>query len=97
MQALIRHRCFGIYLFKYKRRGGPTYQDCGAEWDDAEYALFYCITNMEVRAQLQQRIGTFLETKTLVKVMLRGPKSWDKIACYFKHVTTNQRDKEVEM
>ena len=75
-------------------RSDPTCQDCDAEWDDVEHASFHCITYMEMRAQLQQRIETFLET--LVEVMLRGLKSWDKIAYYFRHVITKMREKEVE-
>ena len=96
-QALSGRGSFGAYLFKYKRLSDPTCQDCGAGWDDAEHAFFHCITYMEVRAQLQQKIGTLLETETLVEVMLCGPESWDKIACYFRHVITKKREKEVEM
>ena len=91
------HRFFSAYLFKYKRRSDQTYQDCGAGWDDAEHALFHCITYMEVRAQLQQKIRTLLEIETLVKAILRGPETWDEIECYFRHVITKKREKKVEM
>ena len=91
-QALNGHGCLGATLFKYKRRSEPTCQDCGAGRNDAEYAFFQCITYMEVRAQLQQKIETLLETETVVKTMLRGPEPWDKITCYFKHVITKKRE-----
>ena len=52
---------------------------------------------MEERDQLQQRIGAPLEPKTLVEDMLRGPESWDKIVCYFRHVITNKTEKEAEI
>ena len=63
-QALSVHGCSDYYLFKYKRQRDPSCQNCGAGWDDAEHAFFHCITFMEVRAQLQQKIGTLLETET---------------------------------
>ena len=47
--------------------------------------------------QLHQSIGAALEPETVVKVMLRGPESWDKIACYFRHVITNKTKKEAEI
>ena len=97
IQALSGHGCFGAYLFKYKRRSDITCQDCGAGSYDAEHAFFHCITYMEVRDQLQQKIGTLLETETLVEAMLRGPETWEKIACYFRYVITKKREKEVEM
>ena len=96
-QALSGHRCFGAYLFKYKKRSDLTCQDCGAGLDDAGHAFFHCTTYTEVWAQLQKKIGTLLETATLVEVMLRGPKTWNEIACYFRYVITNKREKEVEM
>ena len=96
-QTLSGHGCFGAYLFKYKRRSDPTCQGCGARWDDAGHAFIHCITYMEVRAQVQQKIRTVLETETLVEAMLRGPETWDDIVCYFRHVITRKREKEVEM
>ena len=46
---------------------------------------------MEERDQLRQSIG---EPKTVVEVMLRRSKSWDKIACNFRHVITNNTENE---
>ena len=80
-QVLSGHGCFGAYLFKYKKRSDPTCQDCGTGWDDAEHAFFRCRVYMEEPDQLQQSIGAPLEPDTVVEVMLRGPESWDKIAC----------------
>ena len=52
---------------------------------------------MEERDQLQQSIGAPLESEIVVEVILRGPESWDKIACYFRHVITNKTEKEAEI
>ena len=54
-------------------------KDVTQQWDDAEHAFIHCRTYMEVRAQLQQRIGAFSKPETLVEIMLRGPKSWTKL------------------
>ena len=58
--------------------------------DDAEHAFFRCKVYTEEREQLQHSIGALLEPETVVEVMLRGPESWDKIACYFRHVITKK-------
>ena len=42
-------------------------------------------------------IGAPLEPETVVEVMLRGPESWDKIACYSGHVITNKTEIEAEI
>ena len=52
---------------------------------------------MEERDQLQKSIGAPLEPETVVEVIQRGPESWDKIACYFRHVITNKMEKEAEI
>ena len=52
---------------------------------------------MEEQDQLRQSIGAFLESETVVEVLLRGPESWDKIACYFRYVITNNTEKEAEI
>ena len=96
-QTLSGHGCFGTYLFKNEWRSDPTCQDIDAGWNDMEHAFFHCITYMEVQAQLQQKIWILLETETLVEAMLRGPENRDEIACYFRHVITKKREKEVEM
>ena len=96
-QALSGHGCFGAYLFKYKKRSDPTCQDCGAGSDDAEHAFFRCRVYMEEQDQLRQSIGAPLESEIVADVMLRGPESWDKIACYFRHLITNKTKKEAEI
>ena len=52
---------------------------------------------MEEWDQLQQSIGAPLEPETVVEVMMRGQESWDKIACYFRHVITKKTEKEAEI
>ena len=84
-------------MFKYKKRSDPTYQDCGAGSDDAEHAFFRCRVYTEERDQLQHSIGAPLEPETVVEVMLHGPESWEKIACYFRHVITKKTEKEAEI
>ena len=55
-QALGGHGCFSAFLFKYKKRSYPTFQDCGAGSDDAEHAFFRCRVYTEERVQLQHSI-----------------------------------------
>ena len=52
---------------------------------------------MEERDQLRQGIGTPLEPEIVVEIMLRVSESWNKIACYFRHVITKKTEKEAEI
>ena len=92
-QVLSGHGCFGAYLFKYKKRSDPTCQDCGAGSDDADHAFFRCRVYTKEQDQLQHSIGAPLEPETVVEVVLCEPESWDKIACYFRHVITKKTEK----
>lgn len=93
-QVLSGHGCFGAYLYTRKKRDTAICQSCGAEWDDAEHAIFACEAHREQRAALQRNHESTLRPETIVSEMLLGQENWNRITDYLRYVVTAKEELE---
>jgi hypothetical protein len=69
---LTGHKCFGQYLFRFKRRTESVCVDCGENQNDTEYTLFVSDRWWWQRIELEVSMEAEIEPDSIIGVMLES-------------------------